>query len=93
VGWGESKKLRSVVTYDDGSSWRPLTPPETKLDGDDWSCDTSDPAACSLHVHSVTTPHNYGRVFSSTAPGYVMAVGSVGANLLPYGERSQTRLC
>lgn len=36
-------------------------------------------AKCSLHLHSVSTPHNYGKVFSSTAPGYVMGVGSVGA--------------
>lgn len=41
---------------------------------------------CSLHLHSVTTPHNYGRVFSSTAPGLVMGVGTVGDRLLPYDE-------
>ncbi|KAK4688992.1 hypothetical protein P7C73_g1101, partial [Tremellales sp. Uapishka_1] len=86
VGWGEAKKIKSVITYDDGSSWRPLLAPEVNIDGDSWACDRSDTSTCSLHVHSVTTPHNYGRVFSSTAPGYVMAVGSVGANLLPYED-------
>lgn len=41
---------------------------------------------CSLHLHSVTQPHNFGRVFSSTAPGLVMGVGSVGEYLKPYEE-------
>ena len=86
VGWGEQKKLKSVITYNDGSSWRPLQAPEKNIGGDDWACDRSDSSKCSLHVHSVTVPHNYGRVFSSTAPGFVMAVGSVGDSLLPYGQ-------
>lgn len=42
--------------------------------------------SCSLHLHSVTQPHNYGRVFSSTAPGLVMGVGTIGSRLLPYDE-------
>ncbi|WVO13483.1 hypothetical protein L204_101103 [Cryptococcus depauperatus] len=86
VGWGESKKIKSKITYDDGSNWRPLKAPLKKMNGDDWSCDTSDLNSCSLHLHSVTVPHNIGRVFSSTAPGYVMAVGSVGDSLLPYED-------
>ncbi|WVQ82331.1 hypothetical protein IAT38_004459 [Cryptococcus sp. DSM 104549] len=86
VGWGEAKKLKSKITYDDGSSWRSLKAPAKMLGGDDWSCDPSDIDKCSLHVHSVTVPHNIGRVFSSNAPGYVMAVGSVGDSLLPYDD-------
>jgi hypothetical protein len=42
--------------------------------------------SCSLHLHSVTQPHNYGRVFSTPAPGFVMGVGTVGSTLLPYDE-------
>ena len=34
----------------------------------------------------MTAPHNVGRVFSSAAPGVLMAVGSVGPALRPYGE-------
>jgi hypothetical protein len=41
---------------------------------------------CSLHLHSVTAPHNFGRIFSSPAPGIVMGVGSVGETLLPYED-------
>lgn len=41
---------------------------------------------CSLNLYSVTKSHNIGKVFSSTAPGFVMGVGSVGDRLLPYEE-------
>lgn len=34
----------------------------------------------------MTDLHNYGKVFSSTAPGFVMAVGSVGDYLQPYED-------
>ncbi|KAL7422736.1 vacuolar protein sorting/targeting protein PEP1 [Cryptotrichosporon argae] len=86
VGWGEPKKIRTVITYDDGSAWRPLRPPAKRMNGNDWACDVDDTASCALHLHSVTDPHNFGKVFSSTAPGYVMGVGSVGDRLLAYDE-------
>lgn len=69
-----TKTLRSVITFDDGSSWTPLAAPD---------CKTAD---CSLHLYSITSPHNFGRVFSSTAPGFVMGVGSVGTSLQPYDQ-------
>lgn len=43
-------------------------------------------AKCSLNLHSVTSAHNYGRVFSSSAPGFVMGVGNIGDHLAPYEE-------
>lgn len=80
------KKLSSAITFDDGSSWKLIRPPEKKLDGSNWDCDVGDMNECSLHLHSVSESHNMGYVFSSTAPGFVMAVGSVGDHLLPYDE-------
>jgi photosystem II stability/assembly factor-like uncharacterized protein len=71
-----AKQLRSVITFNDGSSWDPLVAPSG-------TC-SSEP--CSLHLHSVTDMHNYGPVFSSPAPGFVMGVGSVGKVLAPYEE-------
>ncbi|KAH8982691.1 Oligoxyloglucan reducing end-specific cellobiohydrolase [Lactarius akahatsu] len=50
------------------------------------ACDPSDADSCSLHLHSVTIPHNFGRIFSSPAPGFVMGVGSIGGALRPYEE-------
>lgn len=97
------KKLRSVITFDDGkphtawfvvssldtsegSSWSPIRAPSTDSDGEQVACDISNLGDCSLHLHSVTDPHNFGPIFSSTAPGLVMGIGSIGKQLSPYEE-------
>ncbi|KAJ7493393.1 vacuolar protein sorting/targeting protein 10 [Mycena galericulata] len=85
-GRGQPKQLKSVITFDDGSSWAPLRAPSKDSSGQRVSCNPDDVDVCSLHLHSVTTPHNFGRIFSSPAPGFVMAVGSIGNSLLPYEE-------
>jgi len=85
-GRGQKKKLKTLITFDDGSSWAPIKPPSEDSEGKRIPCDTSDSENCSLHFHSVTTPHNYGRIFSSPAPGFVMGVGSVGESLWGYKE-------
>ncbi|KAI0030630.1 Oligoxyloglucan reducing end-specific cellobiohydrolase [Vararia minispora EC-137] len=81
TGRSAPKTLQSRITFDDGSSWTPLRGPD---------CGGND-EACALHLHSVTLPHNFGRIFSSPAPGLVMGVGSVGAWLKDY-EDSDTFL-
>lgn len=68
---------KSLITFNDGSSWNFLQPPSGE-------CSNKKLEECSLHLYSVTKLHNVGRVFSSTAPGFVMGVGSVGNALLPY---------
>lgn len=98
-GHKSAKQVRSVITFDDGKcsqhilwdalltwvtflgrSWDPLNPPS------DSDCRSPSRDICALHLYSVSTPHNYGRVFSSAAPGLVMGVGSVGTHLRPYEE-------
>jgi len=85
------KQLQTRITFDDGRSWHSVKAPSYDADGKQVSCNTADKDMCSLHLHSVTIPHNYGRIFSSPAPGIVMAVGSVGRYLRPY-EDSDTFL-
>jgi hypothetical protein len=85
-GRGDAKQLRSLITFDDGSSWQPIRAPSKDSGGQRVSCNTDDLDTCSLHLHSVTNPHNFGRIFSSPAPGFVMGVGSIGNSLLPYEE-------
>ena len=77
-------KLKTVITYDDGSSWEPVRPPEKDMHGQNFKCSSATGDQCSLHLHSVSTPHNIGRVFSSTAPGFAMGVGSVSEYLWDY---------
>ncbi|KAL1711379.1 hypothetical protein EV715DRAFT_298190 [Schizophyllum commune] len=74
-----------MITFNDGRRWSPIC----ALQGS--NCDTRDIENCPMHIHSVTTVRNFGRVVSSPAPGYVMAVGSVGPALAPY-EDSDTHL-
>ena len=81
---GTPKKLRTMVTFNDGSSWASLRPPSEDINGQKISCDPSDTNLCALHFHSVTSPHNFGRIFSSPAPGFVMGVGSIGESLWEY---------
>lgn len=83
-GRGTGKLLQSRITFDDGSTWRRLVPPNVDVDGNAIGCDPTDEEICSLHLHSVTNPHNFGLVFSSPAPGFVIGVGSVGPHLQPY---------
>ncbi|KAH6903602.1 vacuolar protein sorting/targeting protein 10 [Coprinopsis sp. MPI-PUGE-AT-0042] len=85
-GRGSAKRLRSRITFDDGRSWQPLRAPLRDDEGNRAKCDPSDEDTCALHLHSVTTPHNYGRVFSSPAPGVVMGVGTVGESLVEYDD-------
>ncbi|KAK2467352.1 hypothetical protein APHAL10511_000587 [Amanita phalloides] len=86
VGRGGLKKLKTYITFDDGSNWSLVRAPSEDDEGRKVHCNTADKEKCSLHLHSVTTPRNYGRVFSSPAPGLVMGVGSIGESLLAYAE-------
>ncbi|KAM0787341.1 hypothetical protein ACM66B_003430 [Microbotryomycetes sp. NB124-2] len=83
---GADKALKTKITFDDGGRWSLIRAPSVDNDGKKVKCDTTNLESCSLHLHSVTQPHNYGKVFSSTAPGLVMGVGSIGSRLLPYDE-------
>ncbi|KAF7289529.1 Sortilin [Mycena chlorophos] len=85
-GRNAPKQLRSLITFDDGSTWQPLRAPNRDSAGQPVGCDTNNLDSCALHLHSVTTPHNFGRIFSSPAPGFVMGVGSIGDKLLPYDQ-------
>ena len=75
-------KVQSRITFDDGNTWHPLKAPTYDVDHKKL-CTGVD---CTLHLHSVTKRHNTGRVFSSTAPGLLLGVGSVGAGLRDYAD-------
>lgn len=70
----------------EGSNWSPIRAPSVDSDGNQISCNPSNVEECSLHLYSVTDPHNFGPIFSSSAPGLVMGVGSIGKYLAPYEE-------
>ena len=82
----EPKKLKTKITFDDGGHWQLLKAPGKTFDGKVTKCQVDQLSSCSLHLQSVTELRSYGRVFSSTAPGIVMGVGSIGDSLQAYDE-------
>ncbi|KAG5353581.1 vacuolar protein sorting/targeting protein PEP1 [Termitomyces sp. Mn162] len=80
---GTIKQLKTVITFDDGSNWQPIHSPNKDSNDRPFNCDSK---SCSLHLHSITNPHNFGRIFSSPAPGFVMGVGSVSDSLSAYQD-------
>lgn len=73
-----SKKVRTMISWDDGSTWKPLQPPHN------YDCSGTD---CYLNLHSRTDINGPGAIFSvSGAPGIAMGVGNVGAQLRPYEQ-------
>ncbi|GAA5814583.1 hypothetical protein MFLAVUS_008082 [Mucor flavus] len=74
----KTKKVRTMISWDDGGIWQPLAPP-TKYD-----CSTKE---CTLNLHSRTDIHGPGAIYSSSsAPGLAMGVGNVGAYMNAYTE-------
>lgn len=81
---GTRKKLISRITFNDGSTWKPLTIPERDSDHKPYDCKGN----CSLHLHGYTERRNHRDAFSSSssAVGLVMGVGNVGNYLTPYSD-------
>ncbi|KAL7747853.1 vacuolar protein sorting/targeting protein PEP1 [Sorochytrium milnesiophthora] len=83
----QDKQIVSRISWDEGSSWHRLPPPEKDANGNAYGCNFKDDDSCSLHLHSVTDRRNAGKMFSSkSAPGLLMGVGNVGSRLTPYDQ-------
>ncbi|KAI1617541.1 hypothetical protein EDD36DRAFT_4086 [Exophiala viscosa] len=85
VNDGEKKKLKSMITHNDGAEWALLPPPKKDALGNEYKCVKEDNVAsgkCSLHIHSYTERSDKSATFSSpSAVGLMMAVGNVGEYL------------
>ena len=79
---GKSKKLRTMITHNDGAQWAPLQAPSKDAEGRNYQCDPKDTLTCSLHLHSYTERRDPRATFSSpSAVGLMMGVGNVGQYL------------
>lgn len=79
---GQTKKLKTLISHNDGAEWAPLQAPSTDTDGNTWKCDIDHPEKCSLHLHGYTERKDPRDTFSSpTAVGLMMGVGNVGEHL------------
>jgi Sortilin, neurotensin receptor 3,/Sortilin, neurotensin receptor 3, C-terminal len=84
---GKGKKLKSMITHNDGAEWALIPPPAKDSDGNKFSCVGEAGTAtekCSLHIHSYTERYDKHATFSSpSAIGIMLAVGNVGESLTP----------
>ena len=76
---GKKKKLKSMITHNDGGEWAPIKAPEKDDEGKAWDCDIKNAEECSLHLHHYTERDDPRDTFSSpSAIGLLMGVGNVG---------------
>ncbi|KAF2088167.1 glycosyl hydrolase [Saccharata proteae CBS 121410] len=87
VDKGAVKKLKSMITHNDGADWSLLAAPEKDLDNNAYSCASKGIKECSLHLHGYTERRDPRDTFSSaSAVGLMMGVGNVGDFLGRYKE-------
>ncbi|AET40578.1 type I sorting receptor Ecym_6195 [Eremothecium cymbalariae DBVPG len=88
-GKSKEKKLKSKISFNDGSDWSYITPPSKNSDGKRYHCKKKDLKHCSLNIHGYTDRKDIRDTLSSgSALGFMVAVGNVGEHLLPYEECS-----
>ncbi|TTA98333.1 VPS10 domain-containing receptor SorCS2 [Bagarius yarrelli] len=79
-------KVRTLITYNNGRDWEPLTPPTVDLNGKTLNCKQPD---CHLHLHLrwADNPYVSGTVHTKdSAPGLIMGAGNLGSQLVEYKE-------
>eukprot|EP01017_Pseudomicrothorax_dubius_P026780 TRINITY_DN3020_c0_g1_i4.p1 TRINITY_DN3020_c0_g1~~TRINITY_DN3020_c0_g1_i4.p1 ORF type:complete len:750 (-),score=167.04 TRINITY_DN3020_c0_g1_i4:24-2273(-) len=80
---------RTLITFDKGGIWKPLTPPEKDSTGRRTICDSE---GCSLHLHSLTSKQ-FGPFYSTeNSLGIVMGTGNVGQFLTSKIDQVNTYL-
>ncbi|KAJ5808952.1 vacuolar protein sorting/targeting protein PEP1 [Penicillium riverlandense] len=87
---GTSKKLRSMITHNDGAEWALLAPPTKDADGKKFKCSVREGEGtddCALHLHSFTERSDPRDTFSSpSAIGMMIGLGNVGDHLTDKDE-------
>lgn len=83
----EPKKLRSLISHNDGGEWAYLPPPTKDLEGKSTGCSGKGDAKCALHVHGYTERKDHSKTYSAaSAVGLMFAWGNVGEYLGPAEE-------
>lgn len=76
------KKLRTLISHNDGAEWGYLPPPAKNVDGSSTGCSGEGTEKCALHIHGYTERMDHSRTYSSAgAVGLMFAWGNVGAEL------------
>ncbi|KAF2404004.1 vacuolar protein sorting protein [Trichodelitschia bisporula] len=84
---GAPKKLKTMITHDDGSDWAYLSPPAKDFLGKSYPCAGKGLDKCALHLHGYTERTDPRDTYSSpSAVGLMLGVGNVGEHLGPANE-------
>ncbi|KAL2005236.1 hypothetical protein VTN00DRAFT_2446 [Thermoascus crustaceus] len=87
---GARKKLKTMITHNDGATWALLPPPAKDAEGKNFGCSVQDGKPtdkCSLHLHGYTERDDPRDTYSSgSAIGLMMGIGNVGEYLAPRDE-------
>lgn len=84
---GKPKKLKTMITHNDGAQWSRIAAPQVDSQGDNYDCDVKDLEKCSLHFHAYTERDDPRNTYSSrSAIGLMMGVGNVGQHLRAKSE-------
>lgn len=87
---GAPKKLKTMITHNDGAGWALLPPPAKDAEGRNYECGAKDGKPtdkCSLHLHAYTERKDFRDTLSSaSAIGLMIANGNVGEYLTKSGE-------
>ncbi|KUJ08524.1 Oligoxyloglucan reducing end-specific cellobiohydrolase [Mollisia scopiformis] len=74
----DGKKLKTMITHNDGAEWDYLPPPKADEDGKKYGCG-SKLDKCSLHIHGYTERSDKSHTYSSaSAIGLMVGTGNVG---------------
>ncbi|KAM3077434.1 vacuolar protein sorting/targeting protein PEP1 [Clarireedia jacksonii] len=77
----EKKKLKTMITHNDGAEWDYIKPPPDGADGKKFGCSGA-LDKCSLNIHGFTERSDKSHTFSSSAAvGLMLGVGNVGQYL------------
>ncbi|KAL2070576.1 hypothetical protein VTL71DRAFT_13602 [Oculimacula yallundae] len=83
----EGKKLKTMITHNDGAEWAYLKPPPKDADDKKFSCSNSNLEKCSLNIHGYTERSDKSHTYSSaSAIGLMFGTGNVGEYLSPRKE-------
>ncbi|KAH7410959.1 hypothetical protein BKA64DRAFT_662233 [Cadophora sp. MPI-SDFR-AT-0126] len=78
----EGKKLKTMITHNDGAEWAYLKPPPKDADGKKFACSNSNLEKCSLNIHGYTERSDKSHTYSSaSAIGLMLGTGNVGETL------------
>lgn len=83
------KKLKTQISFNDGSQWSFLPPPQVDSNGKKYPCSGKPLSKCSLNLHGFTERPDYRDTYSSSsAIGLLIGTGNVGETLESHEKAS-----